>query len=291
MKAKELLVGNDAMKKFPLLNITYPIENGIVTNLDDAEQIWAHIFHNVLNIIPKDYNILITEIPCNPKSQREKMVEMFEKFKLPATYLAIQSVLALYSCGKTTGLDVSLGDGVIHIVPIYKGYTLPHAILKSNTGGRCLTNFLFSSLAKYYYLLKTIAKQSDIEKVKESCCYVATDFEKENEIFSNNPKKIEKNFSLPDGQDITVIEERFKCPEVLFQPSLAGHESYGIHEMAFNSCIKCAIDSYDNLIKNIFISGGSALFPGLPERFLKELISIVPTGTKVRIDLAPECKY
>lgn len=53
---------------------------------------------------------------------------MFESFNIPAFYLAIQAVLSLYSSGKTTGLVLDAGDGVSHTVPIYEGYSLPHAI-------------------------------------------------------------------------------------------------------------------------------------------------------------------
>jgi actin len=53
---------------------------------------------------------------------------MFEKFQVPAFYLSIQAVLSLYSSGKTTGLVLDAGDGVTHTVPIYEGYSIPHAI-------------------------------------------------------------------------------------------------------------------------------------------------------------------
>ncbi len=44
---------------------------------------------------------------------------MFEQFDVPALFLAVQSVLSLYSSGKTTGLVLDSGDGVTHTVPIY----------------------------------------------------------------------------------------------------------------------------------------------------------------------------
>ncbi len=39
-------------------------------------------------------------------------------------------------------------------------------------------------------------------------------------------------------QVITIGSERFRCPEVLFQPSMMGLESAGIHETTFNSIMK-----------------------------------------------------
>ena len=55
---------------------------------------------------------------------------MFETFNVPAMYMVAQIVLFLYASGRTTDSVMDTGDGVSHVtVPIYEGYTLPHAIL------------------------------------------------------------------------------------------------------------------------------------------------------------------
>ena len=46
---------------------------------------------------------------------------MFEQFNVPAMYVAIQAVLALYSSGRTSGMVMDSGDGVTHAVPIFEG--------------------------------------------------------------------------------------------------------------------------------------------------------------------------
>ena len=60
-------------------------------------------------------------------------------------------------------------------------------------------------------------------------------------------------FSL--RQVITVGSERFRCPEVLFQPSMLGQEAPGIHETTFNSIMKCDVDIRKDLYSNIVLSG------------------------------------
>ncbi len=57
---------------------------------------------------------------------------------------------------------------------------------------------------------------------------------------------------------ITIGSERFRCPEVLFQPSMVGLESAGIHETTFNSIMKCDVDIRKDLYGNIVLSGKEA---------------------------------
>merc|ERR1712029_1213480 len=51
------------------------------------------------------------------------------------------------------------------------------------------------------------------------------------------------SYELPDGQVITIGNERFRCPEALFQPSFLGMEACGIHETTYNSIISAMLTS------------------------------------------------
>ena len=71
-------IGDCAQSDRGILSLRYPIEHGIVTNWDDMEKIWHHIFYNELRVTPDDHPVLLTEPPMNPKSNKEKMAEVVQ---------------------------------------------------------------------------------------------------------------------------------------------------------------------------------------------------------------------
>lgn len=134
-RPKDLMVGDEASQLRSMLEVNYPMENGIVRNWDDMKHVWNYTFHEKLCIDPKNTKVcvyyqhrladtytihhiscsshtvhmltkclscqvLLTEPPMNPMKNREKMLQvMFEEYQCAGVYIAIQAVLTLYAQG------------------------------------------------------------------------------------------------------------------------------------------------------------------------------------------------
>eukprot|EP00485_Elphidium_margaritaceum_P019508 CAMPEP_0202728322 /NCGR_PEP_ID=MMETSP1385-20130828/185566_1 /ASSEMBLY_ACC=CAM_ASM_000861 /TAXON_ID=933848 /ORGANISM="Elphidium margaritaceum" /LENGTH=397 /DNA_ID=CAMNT_0049394569 /DNA_START=1224 /DNA_END=2417 /DNA_ORIENTATION=- len=291
MGQKEVFVGDEAQAKRGILALSYPIQHGIVTNWDDLEKIWHHTFYNELRVAPNEHSLLVTESPLNPKSNREKMTQIFfETFNVTSFYVGIQAVLSLYASGRTTGVVFDTGDGVSHCVPIFEGYCLPHAVTRLDMAGHDLTEYMQKILLERGYAFTTSAELEIVRDIKEKLGYIAVDFEAEMEA-AEQSSEIEMIYKLPDGNDVSVGAERFRCPEVLFQPNLIGLEQEGVHHLLHQSIMRSDVDIRKDLYANTVLSGGSSMFPGIEERLHKELSALTPQSMEIKIVAPPERKY
>nr|P53487.1 RecName: Full=Actin-related protein 2; AltName: Full=Actin-like protein 2 [Acanthamoeba castellanii]AAC46911.1 Arp2 [Acanthamoeba castellanii] len=285
VEIKDIMVGDEASKLRSMLQITYPLDNGIVRNWEDAEHVWNYTFFEKLKVDPKDCKILLTEPPMNPLANREKMVQvMFEKYGFKAAYIAIQAVLTLYAQGLLTGVVVDSGDGVTHIVPVYEGFSLPHLTRRLNVAGRDVTRYLIKLLLLRGYVFNRTADFETVRQIKEKFCYVGYDLELEKRLALETTTLVEK-YTLPDGRVIPIGAERFEAPECMFNPALVDQESVGVGELVFDCINKADIDTRAEFYNHIVLSGGSTMYPGLPSRLEKEIKRLyferVAKGNKV----------
>jgi actin-related protein len=289
--SREWYIGQEAIELKGIMNLQYPIEHGIVEDWPAMERIWNYSFYTDLRIDPSEFPVLLTEAPLNPRSNREKMTEiMFETFNVPAMYIATQAVLSLYASGRVTGCVIDIGDGVSHIVPIYEGFALSHAIQRIDLAGRDVSKYLQRLLRQRGYNFYNSGEKEIVRDIKEKLCYVALDPEKEI-MLSKKVSGMEKSYMLPDGEVIDIGIERFLAPESLFNPSVLGKELEPLDDVIVDTISECEVDLRRDLYSNIVLSGGSTMFPGLKERLTKELKEQIPESVNIKILTPPERMY
>ncbi|KNC77354.1 hypothetical protein SARC_10181, partial [Sphaeroforma arctica JP610] len=287
---KDVYVGNHAQAKRGILSLSYPIEHGVITSWEDIELIWEATFNDELRVDPSERPVLLTEAPYNPVANKHTMAQiMFETFQVPATFIAIQAVLSMYSTGKLTGIVLDSGDGVTHACPMYKGYLLPHSVLRMNLAGRDLTEYMMDLLTERGYFFTTTAEREIVRDIKEKCCYVAYNFD--DELVADKESGSVEEYTLPDGQVIGIGSECFRCPEALFQPSLLGLEMQGMHGLVNSSIFRSDVSIRAELFGNIVLSGGTTTILGLADRLHMEVSALAPNRGMVSVGTPPNQEF
>lgn len=239
-----------------------------------------------LRVLPEEHPTLLIGPTMELKSNREKMMEvMFDTFRVPATHISLQTILSLYSSGRTTGVVLNIGDGLTETLPLYEGYSIMNALRKEHIAGKEMTNYMMKLLNENGLPLTTTGDMELARIIKEKTCYVARDYKAELEKPSS---EVEANFTLPNKETFFVGAERFKAPELLFQPSLIGVSTPGISKTLYDTIMNSDVDVRTDLFSNIVLSGSTTLIPGFADRLNDELLDLAPKKSAVRLVASPE---
>ena len=276
-------IGNDCLKYMGIINLKYPSEHGIFSDIDDINQIFEYIYLNLgINMAEaKEHPVLISEPLLNPKENRQKITNvLFETHKIDYLFFASQPVLSLYSTSSASGAVLESGEGITQSCIIYEGLSIPGSYKRINLGGRDVTEYLQLLLNRNGCELKNSDGFYITKKIKEEIGEVS--------INGNNFEGINdvnKKYILPDDSEINVGEERFLAPEILFNPSLRQYEYPGLPEIITESINKTNVDLKKLLYNSILLCGGNMKMKGMKERIHKHIKKNAPKNIKVRLHI------
>lgn len=237
IELKPLMIGDEVVPVRSLLELTYPMKEGVIMNEEDMGILWDYCIKQKLGITGdlKDRKILLTEAPANPNENKKKMGEIvFEKLGIGAFNIEPQAKLTLYCEGRDTGMILDSGDGVTHCIPIVDGYILHHNIMRLDIAGRHITDYLIKLLQMKGYAFNSTADFEVVKEMKEKYCFVSCDIESDRKL-DHETTYYNSIHRLPDGRKVRISNEKFEAPEILFNPYLIQNESPGMHEILFNS--------------------------------------------------------
>jgi len=268
--------------------LEYPMDKGHIVDggWDAMESLWEHLYSKSnINAKTEDHPVLLTEAPLNPRQNRDKAAEIFfETFRAPALFFAPPAVLSLYASGRTTGVVLDVGEGVTHAVPVYEGFALPHSVTRSDIAGRDVTRQMQLQLRRSGLTFTTTAEADLVKTMKEESCFVT----RTPLVDGSTEKDARTQYTLPDGQVISLSTERYQAPNILFDPSLIGSEEAGVADVLVDSIMKSDIDLRSTFFSQVVLAGGSTLLSGFGDRMLYEVRSRSPSHTKIRISAPPD---
>ena len=239
---KPLMIGDEVTPLSSLLELTYPMEEGIIKNDGDMEILWDYILNKKLGLVKgdlKNRKLLMTEAPIKPtenKKNKKKMCEiLFEKIGIGYFNIEQQAKLTIIAKGEETGVVLDSGESVTHVIPVAHNFLLHHQIKRLDIAGRHITNYLTNLLQIKGYPFNSITDFELIRELKEKYCFVSCDIASDRQL-DHETTYYNSYTILPDGREILISNEKFEAPEILFQPHLVQNEMPGVHEMLYK-CI------------------------------------------------------
>lgn len=282
MGSVDAYVGLAALQRSSKLNLSYPNITGSVSNWTDMKKIYHHIFYNTLRVHPEEHAVIVTDGIEETKENRETLTQvMFEVFNVPSFYISKNEVLSAYSNGKTTALVSTIGVEKSYNVSIYEGYVLPDA---SNANGLSLSKVN----SRFKQLLEESGNQLSGQSVEGSLYgallkhgFVSLNLENDQAAFEESSSN-EVDFTMANGEVITIGTEGFMALESLFQPGLANLSADGLAKGIYESISRADESVQDKLYSNIVLTGPGPLFKNVAPRVQQELQELAP-GRNIKI--------
>lgn len=283
----ERFVGyHPAINSGDVTSLEYPIERGVIQNWDVMEHIWDYMFYERMKIDPTSWALVMSVPVLSPKAQIERKAQIFfEKYNFQSFFVSDEGTMSTLSHGLSTALCLTIGEGTTSVAVTYDGIRVPSATQKYEMGGKDVTSYLQSLMCDRGYNFTTSVELELLREIKEKCCVVLEKpFSKE----KTDTRVSHQDTSLVELLDDDIIQmtsEKWACPEMLFQPSLAGLTYPGIHQMIKNSINNLPLDMRKEVASRIVVTGGTARMTGLHSRLASELKKdkFLPSGLEPKL--------
>ena len=264
---KNIFVGNELIDAMGLYKISYPIENGQISDWTMYKAIVDYCFY-LLSVDPTIINVLLLIHPLTYQNDIKNLFKLFiEDIQVMGFYPVVDVMLTMYSGGFTTGLVVDMGAGSTRIAPIYESYALNHAFHVYNLGGTQLDKYLMSLLTEAGLRIDSSVQKEVVKVLKERACFCSLNYEED----MKHLKELTKKYNVPDGSSTELKSQRILVPELYFKPNLNNLELNSLPEVICDVVDQCDIDIRRDLLSKIFLVGGSSLFPQIDDRLQNEI--------------------
>jgi actin-like protein 6A len=269
---------------------------------DALEQIIQYSFKNPRSTLELDLGespLIMTE-PNKPSIKYRKtcLDTAFEKFDFPAVSLIKRATGSAFASGKQSGLVIDIGASMTSVTPVYDGFVLQRpAVEFFGVGGDMLDTILDELLKKKRVNVMPFYRRTDgLDPKFINSSRLAVVRELKHELCRMSPSSLSSvpgyaswhiategqvaSSVLPDGSPVDIAPFHQVLPELLFDaapvhaiPSMAPlvQSFNGIGAAALETIANCDIDARKAISSEVILTGGSSLFPHLPERLLKFL--------------------
>jgi actin-related protein len=134
-------------------------------------------------------------------------------------------------------------------------------------GGKVLTKYMEKIVQDSTgFSVDSSLRRELIRALKERACFVSLDYKED----LKRADEYQKQYSMPDGSTLTLSKERFMVPEIVFDPK-EEYEEKPLPKVVLDVIDACDVDIRPALLNNIFLSGGSSMFPNFKSRMYQEL--------------------
>ncbi|KAF9909337.1 Actin- protein 6 [Lobosporangium transversale] len=134
---------------------------------------------------------------------------------------------------------------------------------------------------------KKTSSKMDIDIDQTEPEELGKDEEVENKESSGDEYDNDIEMTTPDDDEqvLTMNNERFTVPEILFHPSDIGMEQAGIPEAVVDAVSSCDEEIQGMLYANVVLIGGNARLPGFRRRVANDLRQLAPSEYEVRVGI------